>query len=277
GEGGDVNDFRHAFSFMADHLGLLWDKTVQHLALSGAAIGVSLAIAVPLGMWLGHLRRGSFLAINVANIGRALPSLALISIGLAILGLGFANVLVALVVLAVPPILTNAYTSVAGVDPESVAAARGMGMRGREVFRLIEVPLALPLLFAGIRTASVYVVATATLAAIAGGGGLGEIIVNQASYGLSGVVAASIWVAAGVLRVGVAACGGGKSKSTAGKPGAGKPAVTLGAKNFPEEFILGQLYTQALRAKGYKVTLKNNIGTSEITYKALTSGKIDAY
>jgi osmoprotectant transport system substrate-binding protein len=81
----------------------------------------------------------------------------------------------------------------------------------------------------------------------------------------------------GVLSVGVAACGGGKSKSSAGKPGSGKPAVTLGAKNFPEEFILGQLYTQALRAKGYKVTLKNNIGTSEITFKALTSGKIDAY
>ena len=88
---------------------------------------------------------------------------------------------------------------------------------------------------------------------------------------------AAVLAAAGVLSVGVAACGGGKSKSTAGKPGAGKPAVTLGAKNFPEEFILGQLYTQALRAKGYKVTLKNNIGTSEITYKALTSGKIDAY
>ena len=196
-----MKNFRDSFSFMADHLDLLWHKLVEHLALSGAAIGVSLAIAVPLGMWLGHLRRGSFLAINVANIGRALPSLALISIGLAILGLGFANVLVALVVLAVPPILTNAYTSVAGVDPESVAAARGMGMRGREVFRLIEVPLALPLLFAGIRTASVYVVATATLAAIAGGGGLGEIIVNQASYGLSGVVAASIWVAALALLV----------------------------------------------------------------------------
>jgi osmoprotectant transport system permease protein len=196
-----VKDFRDAFSFMADHVGLLWDKTVEHLALSGAAIGVSLAIAVPLGMWLGHMRRGSFIAINVANIGRALPSLALISIGLAILGLGFANVMVALVVLAVPPILTNAYTSVAEVDPEAVGAARGMGMRGREVFRLVELPLALPLLFAGIRTASVYVVATATLAAIAGGGGLGDIIVNQASYGLSGVLAASIWVAALALLV----------------------------------------------------------------------------
>jgi osmoprotectant transport system permease protein len=199
-----MKDFTHAFSFMADHLDLLWHKTVEHLALSGAAIGVSLAIAVPLGMWLGHLHRGSFLAINVANIGRALPSLALISIGLAVLGIGFLNVMVALVVLAVPPILTNAYTSVAEVDREAVSAAQGMGMRPRQLFRAVELPLALPLLFAGIRTASVYVVATATLAAIAGGGGLGEIIVNQASYQLSGVLAASIWVAALALAVDLA-------------------------------------------------------------------------
>jgi osmoprotectant transport system permease protein len=190
-----VKDFRDAFSFMADHLGLLWDKTVEHLALSGAAIAVSLAIAVPLGMWLGHLHRGSFLAINVANVGRALPSLALISIGLAVLGLGFTNVMVALVVLAVPPVLTNAYTSVDQVDSEAVAAARGMGMSAGELFRSVELPLALPLLFAGIRTASVYVVATATLAAIAGGGGLGDIIVNQASYGIAGVLAGAMWVA----------------------------------------------------------------------------------
>ena len=198
-----MKDFRDAFTFMADHAGLLWSKTVEHLALSGAAIGVALAIAVPLGMWLGHLHRGSFLAINIANVGRALPSLAMISIGLAILGLGFANVMVALVVLAVPPILTNAYVSVADVDSEAVASARGMGMRPRQVFASVEFPLALPLLFAGIRTASVYVVATATLAAIAGGGGLGEIIVNQASYGLSGVIAASLWVAALALLVDV--------------------------------------------------------------------------
>ncbi len=198
-----MKDFTDAFSFMADHLDLLWHKTVEHVALSGAAIGVSLAIAVPLGMWLGHLRRGSFLAINLANIGRALPSLALISIGLAILGIGFLNVMVALVVLAIPPILTNAYTSVAEVDREAVSAARGMGMRPGQLFRSVELPLALPLLFAGIRTASVYVVATATLAAIAGGGGLGEIIVDQASYKLSGVLAASMWVAALALLVDV--------------------------------------------------------------------------
>ena len=90
-------------------------------------------IAIPLGVWLGHIHRGSFAAINVANVGRALPSLAVIAIGVAILGLGFVNVMVALVVLAVPIMLTNAYVAVDGVDRDAVEAARGMGMRGREV------------------------------------------------------------------------------------------------------------------------------------------------
>lgn len=189
-----MKDFLHAFTFIAHHTSLLWTKTVEHLELSGAAIGVSLLIALPLGLWLGHLHRGSFLAINISNIGRALPSLAVISIGVAFLGIGFLNLMVALVVLAVPPIITNAYVAVDGVDDDAVQAARGMGMRPMQVFSRVEFPMALPLLFAGIRTASVYVVATATLAGIAGGGGLGDIIVNQASYGLSGVIAAAIWV-----------------------------------------------------------------------------------
>ena len=111
------------------------------------------------------------------------------------MGLGFLNVLVALVVLAVPPMLTNAYVAVDQVDRDAVEAARGMGMTALEVFWSVELPLAVPLMFAGIRTAVVYVIATATLAAIAGGGGLGDIIVNQASYGISGVLAAAIWVA----------------------------------------------------------------------------------
>jgi osmoprotectant transport system permease protein len=196
-----VNDFADAFRFMGDNLSLLLDKTWEHLVLSGAAIGLSLLIAVPLGLWLGHIHRGSFVAINVANIGRALPSLAVIAIGLGTLGLGFANVLLALVILAVPPILTNAYVAVDSVEDDAVEAARGMGMRGREIFSRVEFPLALPLLFAGIRTASVYVVATATLAAIAGGGGLGDIIVNQASYGIAGVLAGAIWVAGLALAI----------------------------------------------------------------------------
>jgi osmoprotectant transport system permease protein len=195
-EAGGVNDFTNAIQFIGDNTGLLWDKIVEHLELSLAAIGVAMLIAVPLGIWLGHIHRGSFLAINVANIGRALPSLAVIAINLALFGLGFLNVMIALVILAVPIILTNAYVAVDGVDRDAVEAAKGMGMRGREVLARIELPLALPLIFAGIRTATVYVIATATLAAIAGGGGLGDIIVNQASYGIEGVIAGAIVVAA---------------------------------------------------------------------------------
>jgi len=187
-----MRDFGNAFKFMADHVHLCVTKILEHLALSGAAIGVATAIALPLGIWLGHIHRGSFIAVNVANIGRALPSLAVIAIGLAVLGIGFLNVMVALVILAVPPILTNAYVAVDGVDSEAVEAARGMGMRPRQVLLNVELPLALPLIFAGIRTGAVYVIATATLAAIAGGGGLGDIILNQATYKLSGVIAATI-------------------------------------------------------------------------------------
>jgi osmoprotectant transport system permease protein len=186
--------FLDGLDFVADNPGLIWEKTVDHLVLSGASIGVALLIAIPLGVWLGHVHRGSFLAINVGNIGRALPSLAVIAFGLALFGIGFTNVMVALVVLAVPPMLTNAYVAVDDVDPDAVEAARGMGMSPLQVLLGVELPLALPLLFAGIRTASVYVVSTATIAAIAGGGGLGDIIVNQASYRLRGVIGAALCV-----------------------------------------------------------------------------------
>jgi osmoprotectant transport system permease protein len=191
-----MQTFVDAIEFIFDNLGLVGDKTGEHLVLSGAAIGVALAVAIPLGVWLGHLHRGSFLAINVSNVGRALPSLAVISIGLGLLGVGFLNVMVALVILAAPVMLTNAYVAVDQVDQDAVRAARAMGMRPLQVLLRVELPLALPLMFAGIRTAAVYVVATAPLAALAGGGGLGDIIVNQPTYGLEGVVGGSLAIAA---------------------------------------------------------------------------------
>lgn len=190
-----MDTFVDAIEFLGDNTGLIWDKTVEHLLLSGAAIGVAMVVAIPLGVWLGHLHRGSFIAINVSNVGRALPSLAVISIGLGLLGVGFLNVMIALVILAAPVMLTNAYVAVDQVDKDAVQAARAMGMRPRQVLLGVELPLALPLTFAGIRTAAVYVVATATLAALAGGGGLGDIIVNQPTYGPEGVVAGSIAIA----------------------------------------------------------------------------------
>jgi osmoprotectant transport system permease protein len=191
-----MQTFLGALEFLRDNPGLIGEKVVQHLQLSAAAIGLALLIAIPTGVILGHLHRGSFLAINAANIGRALPSLALISIGLGFLGVGFVNVMIAMVILAVPPLITNAYVAVDQVDPDAVEAAHGMGMRPIQVLSKVELPLAMPLIFAGIRTAAVYVIATGTLAAIAGGGGLGDIIFNQPSYHLTGVVAGSMVIAA---------------------------------------------------------------------------------
>jgi osmoprotectant transport system permease protein len=179
-------------TFFFNNLSLFGSKTAQHLALTGAAVGVAVLLAIPFGVWLGHLHRGSFVAITTSNIGRALPSLAVISIGIGILGIGFVNTVVALVILAGPVILTNAYVAVDGIDPDVVQAARAMGMTPIQVLWRIELPLALPLIFAGLRTATVYVVATATLATFAGGGGLGDIIVNEPTYGTAGVIAGSL-------------------------------------------------------------------------------------
>ena len=179
----DLGLFVDAMRFIGENPRLILDKTVEHLVLSGTAIGAAILISLPVGIVLGHLHRGSFLAINVGNLGRALPSLAVIAFGLPLFGIGFTNVAVALVVLAVPPMLTNAYVGVDEVDADAVEAARGMGMSGAQVVRRIELPLAVPLIFAGVRTSAVYVIATATIAAIAGGGGLGDIIVDQSATG----------------------------------------------------------------------------------------------
>src|SRR4051794_9369159 len=181
---------------MADNLHLMLQKTGEHLELSLTALAIAILIALPLAIVLGHIHRGSFLAISISNVGRALPSLVLIAFGLTIFGIGFWNNTAALVVLAIPPILTNTFFGIDGVDRDVVEAADGMGMTGRQVLLGVELPLAAPLIFAGIRIAAIFVIATAPIAAIAGGGGLGEIIVNQASYRLSGVVAASLCVSA---------------------------------------------------------------------------------
>jgi osmoprotectant transport system permease protein len=188
--------FVDAIRFIGDHGSLLLSKTGEHLELSGVALATALVLALPLGLWLGHRHRGFLFAASVANVGRALPSVVLIAFGLTILGIGFWNNTAALVVLAVPPILTNAYFAVDGVDPDVVEAARGMGYTELQILTRVELPLGLPLVIAGIRISAIFVIATATIAAVAGGGGLGEIIVNQASYGLAGVVAASLCVSA---------------------------------------------------------------------------------
>jgi len=190
----NLHTFVDAVRFIGDHPSFLAHKALEQLELSGAALGIALGVALPLGVILGHLHRGSGIAIGASIVGRALPSLVLIAAFLTILGIGFVNNMVALAVLATGPILTNAFDSVDGVDRDAVEAARGMGMTGLQILRRVELPLAVPLLFTGIRVAAVTVVATAPIAAIAGGGGLGDIIVNQASYRLSGVLGASLCV-----------------------------------------------------------------------------------
>jgi osmoprotectant transport system permease protein len=173
-------------------LGLLWD----HVALSGVALAVGILVAVPIGVWLGHTRRGTFLAVGVANIGRAVPSIALIAFFFAYLGTGFANIALALALLAIPPILANSYVGIRQVEPDAVDAARGMGMTGLQIVRRVELPLAIPLVLGGIRTSAVNVVATATIAPLAGVSSLGDPIIDFGSYGDAGRLGASIVVAA---------------------------------------------------------------------------------
>ena len=197
----NAHTFGQALAFIAHHPHLLLTKALEQVELSAAALGIALAVALPLGIVLGHLHRGSGLAIGASIVGRALPSIFLIAVFLTILGLGFRNNMVALAVLALGPLLTNAYLGVEGVDRDAVDAARGMGLSGSQILRRIELPLALPLLYIGIRVAAVTVVATAPIAAYAGGGGLGDIIANQATYRLSGVLGASLCVM--VLSAGV--------------------------------------------------------------------------
>lgn len=158
-------------------------RILEHVVLSATAVGIAAVIALPLGLWLGHTGRGAFAAISVANVGRAIPSLAFVGLGLMAsiaigLGLGFWPTLFALVPLALPPILTGTFVAVRQVDADTVEAARGMGLREGQILRQVELPLALPLILDGIRTASVNVIATATLGALVAGGALGRYIVD---------------------------------------------------------------------------------------------------
>jgi osmoprotectant transport system permease protein len=209
-EGGLMSDFWHALQFIGRNgqipgvpgLPTLVHLTLETLKIAAIGVAISIAIALPIGLWLGHIHRGSFVAINLGNIWRALPSLAVLAIGVAFLGLGLGNVELALIVLAVPPIITNAYVAIDGVDRDVVDAARGMGLSGWEILRQVELPLGIPLIFAGIRTAALFVVSTTTIAALTGySGSLGDIITNEASYHLSGVLGAAICIAGLALAV----------------------------------------------------------------------------
>ena len=202
-----LSDFADAFEFIfteresragGSEVGgaQLLELLADHLALSAVAMAIGIAVALPLGVWLGHTGRGTFVAVGIANVGRAVPSIALIAFFFAYLGTGFVNVALALALLAIPPILANAYVGIRQVEPDAVDAARGMGMTGPQIVRRVELPLALPLVFGGIRTSAVNVVATATIAPLAGVSSLGDPIIAFGVYGDAGRLGASIVVAA---------------------------------------------------------------------------------
>ncbi len=153
------------------------DQLVVHIELSVLALLLGIVIALPTALIVSRSRLWSAVAVNTGNIGRAVPSLAILAFALPILGLGFGPSLVALTALAIPPILINASTGLRQVDPQVVDAARGMGLSGAQVLSHVRLPIAAPIIFAGIRTAAVQVVASATLATFIGGGGLGDLIV----------------------------------------------------------------------------------------------------
>jgi osmoprotectant transport system permease protein len=171
-------------------------RTLQHLWYSVLATAIACAIALPIGVYIGHTGRGAVIAVNLTNLGRAIPSLGIIILAFTIFGFGIVPVLVTLFALAIPPIVTNSYVGVRSVDRDVRQAAEGMGMRGRQVLWRVELPIATPLIMAGIRTSAVQVVATATLAAFVGLGGLGRYLIDGLSQrDIAEVVGGAILVA----------------------------------------------------------------------------------
>jgi len=172
-------------------------RLLEHVGLSAAALGLACLLAVPLALWLGHVGRGGPLAVNLANIGRAVPTFAvLVLLAIGPLGFGAQSTVTALVLFAVPPILTNGYVGMREVDRDVVEAARGVGLSPLQVLRTVELPLAVPLLLNGIRLAAVQTIATATIAALVAGGGLGSIILlGFGTQDQSAVVAGALLVA----------------------------------------------------------------------------------
>jgi osmoprotectant transport system permease protein len=154
------------------------NRLFEHVSMSVESLAAASLIALPIGITLGHVGRGGNLAINVSNVGRAVPSFALLVIAVQLVGIGFWPAFIALVALGIPPMVTNSYIGMREVDADVLEAARGMGMRERAVLWRVELPIAAPLIMAGVRTSAVNIVATATLAALVAWGGLGRFIVD---------------------------------------------------------------------------------------------------
>ncbi|PLS14789.1 glycine/betaine ABC transporter [Bacillus sp. M6-12] len=167
-----------AYNYILNNSEHFFEAVKIHLFLSFAAVGIGILLCVPLGIYLAKTEKASLIIMNIVNVGRIIPSLAILALVMPFVGIGFFPSLIALTLLVCPPILINTVIAVKEVDSSIVEAAFGMGMSNARVIRKIEIPLALPVIITGVRTASVEVIASATLAAFIGGGGLGVFIIN---------------------------------------------------------------------------------------------------
>jgi osmoprotectant transport system permease protein len=171
------------------------ELAATQLKVTLLALGVSLLVALPAGLLLGHFGKGEFVAVSAGNAGRAIPELALIALMAAAIGVGLFNLVIALAILGIPPILTNTFVGIRQVNQSSVEAARGMGMTDREIITKVELPLAIPTIMGGVRTSAINIIATATIAPLAGILTLGDFIIARNVYGDAGVLAGAILVA----------------------------------------------------------------------------------
>lgn len=176
-----------------------FDKSLEllvgHIEVTILALALALIIALPLGLYLGHVGKGELFAVGIGNAGRAIPELAVIALVATLVGIGMRNVAPALALLGIAPILVNTYVGVRQVDPAAVEAARGMGMSELDIMRKVELPLAVPTVMGGVRGAAIVIIATATIAPLAGVETLGDFIINRNVYGENGLLAGAILVA----------------------------------------------------------------------------------
>lgn len=219
-----------AIRFVVEHPHMVASDAANQLLLSGASLGVAAGVALPVGMVTGHMRRWATAAFVASSALRALPTLAIIAIGIGLYGIGFVNIMVALAILGIPPILTNTYVAIAGVPEATVQAARGIGMRSWQVLLRVELPSSIPLILGGIRTASVYIIATAYLASFAGTDEtLGSIITNEGAYGLAGVLGATLVILAMAFGIEALLALGQRLLTPGGLRAAARPATRSSA------------------------------------------------
>ncbi len=292
----------------------LWVKTLEHLLLTGVSTGIAVLIGLPLGIWITRRAGLRGAVLGVSGVFQTIPSLAMLAFLLPFLGIGIKPALVALTLYAVLPIVRNTYTGLCEVTAEIVEAANGMGFTERQRLWMVEMPLALPMIVAGVRTATVIGVGIATLSAFIGAGGLGDFInrglaLNHNGLILLGAIPAatlalvldfSIGIVEALLRPGrgstgtkrralvslsvLAACGLalflflGRHTDSQGTSPDRRPRLRIGTKNFTEQLILGELLAQQIeRALDTEVDRKFNLGGSILCHRALINGEIDLY